>query len=48
MVALQEGRSVTMLYDTTFLINWPEHLGGTSTTVSLHGSMVLIPLMGMM
>ena len=34
------------MYETTFLINWPEALGGGSATVSLEGSMTLIPLMG--
>jgi hypothetical protein len=34
-------------YKTTFLIRWPEHLGGRSTTISFEGSMVLIPTMGM-
>ncbi len=33
-------------YHTTFLIKWPEHLGGEATQLSFAGSMTLLPLMG--
>ena len=35
-----------MRFDTTFLINWPEHLGGGSIGVDVSGAMVLAPLLG--
>lgn len=35
-----------MLYETRFLINWPEHLGGGSVTIGFEGSMTLLPVMG--
>jgi len=35
-----------MQFDTTFLINWPEHLGGGAITVDVTGAMVLAPLLG--
>jgi hypothetical protein len=33
-------------YDTTFLINWPEHLGGGTAHLDLTGAMTVVPLMG--
>jgi hypothetical protein len=44
---LREGRSVSSTYSTTFLIKWPEHLGGEATHITLEGSMQIIPMMGM-
>jgi hypothetical protein len=35
-----------MRFDTTFLVNWPEHLGGGSINVAVTGAMVLDPLLG--
>jgi len=46
LIGLKEGRPVHVAYDTTFLINWPEHLGGGSVNLSLYGAMVLIPELG--
>jgi hypothetical protein len=34
------------MYDTRFFIRWPEHLGGGSTYLDLHGSMVLVAALG--
>ncbi len=34
-----------MHYDTTFLVNWPKHLGGGSVHLELEGSMLLVPLL---
>jgi hypothetical protein len=36
---------VQSLYETTFFIGWPEHLGGGSVNLDLRGTMVLIPLL---
>ncbi len=44
---LREGKSITSTYTTSFLILWPEHLGGGESRIDLKGSMVLIPSMGM-
>lgn len=33
-------------FDTTFLITWPEHLGGGSIEIEVSGAMVLAPLLG--
>jgi hypothetical protein len=46
LVGLREGRPVHVAYETTFLINWPRHLGGGSINLSLEGAMVLIPALG--
>jgi hypothetical protein len=35
-----------MRFDTTFLINWPEQLGGGSIDIDVSGAMVLAPLLG--
>jgi hypothetical protein len=32
-----------MQYETRFLINWPEHLGGGFIHLDLEGTMVLAP-----
>jgi hypothetical protein len=34
------------MYDTRFFIRWPDHLGGGSAYLDLHGSMVLVPAIG--
>lgn len=44
---LRDGRPVHVQYDTTFLINWPDHLGGGSVSLDLRGVMLLVPLLGM-
>jgi len=46
LLQLAEGRPVPVLYETRFFIRWPEHLGGMSTQLDLHGSMVLVPALG--
>lgn len=35
-----------MAYDTTFLLQWPEHLGGGVVTIDFTGAMRIVPLMG--
>lgn len=35
-----------MMYETTFLIEFPEHLGGGTIEVTFEGAMGLVPLMG--
>jgi len=45
-MSLREGRPTTVVYETTFLITWPMHLGGASTTVDFSGAMTLVPSMG--
>jgi hypothetical protein len=47
LTVLREGRSTMSTYRTTFLVSWPEHLGGETSTITFEGSMVLIPTMGM-
>jgi hypothetical protein len=44
---LKEGRPVNVVYDTTFLINWPEHLGSGFVNLDLVGSMLLVPTLAM-
>ncbi|HEX8054535.1 MAG TPA: hypothetical protein VF517_16225 [Thermoleophilaceae bacterium] len=44
---LREGRSVNSIYNTTFLLKWPDHLGGEATHVTFEGSLVIIPTLGM-
>jgi len=46
LLGLKNGRPVHVAYDTTFLINWPRHLGGGQVNLSLEGAMVLIPELG--
>jgi hypothetical protein len=46
LIGLREGRSVNVAYETTFLIDWPKHLGGGSVNLSLEGAMVLAPALG--
>lgn len=41
--ALKAGKSVHVQFDTTFLINWPSHLGGGAVSLDLEGTMVLVP-----
>jgi hypothetical protein len=43
--ALTEGSPVQVQYETTFFVNWPEHLGGGSVEVDLYGTMILDPLL---
>jgi hypothetical protein len=46
LVVLRQGRPVHVRFETTFLINWPEHLGGGSIDIDVSGAMVLAPLLG--
>ena len=43
---LREGRVATVAYETTFLIHWPEHLGGGADRLALTGAMTVVPLLG--
>jgi hypothetical protein len=43
---LQRGRSANVGYDTRFLIEWPEHLGGGAVELDLRGTMSLVPTLG--
>lgn len=42
---LREGQVATVAYETTFLINWPEHLGGGTDHLDLKGAMTVVPLL---
>ena len=42
---LQQGVPCHVLYETRFFVDWPEHLGGSSVSIDLAGTMVLIPLL---
>lgn len=44
-MVLKDGRSAHVLFDTTFFINWPEHLGGGTVNLHLNGTMLLVPLL---
>jgi hypothetical protein len=33
-------------YNTTFLLEWPENLGGGTVQIDLEGTMVLVPTLG--
>jgi len=44
---LREGKSTAATYGTTFLVRWPDHLGGETTHITLEGSMQIVPMMGM-
>jgi hypothetical protein len=46
LIALREGRSCPTVYDTRFLLQWPEHLGGGQLEIEFQGAMTLVPLMG--
>jgi hypothetical protein len=46
-MALKRGTPVVVAYDTRFLINWPEHLGGANVYMDLVGTMVLTPSMSL-
>jgi hypothetical protein len=43
LTGLRDGRPVNVAYETTFLINWPHHLGGGSINLTMEGAMVLVP-----
>jgi hypothetical protein len=43
--ALRDGLPVQVGYNTTFLILWPEHLGGGQVSLEMEGTMLLTPLM---
>jgi len=47
LLALRDGLPCTTAYETAFLIQWPDHLGGGTVEVVLEGSMGLVPVMGM-
>jgi len=42
---LRQGRPAHVGYNTRFLINWPEHLGGGTVFLDLRGTMVLVPIL---
>jgi len=46
LAALKDGRSVRVAYETTFLIQWPEHLGGGDLTIDFAGAMAIVPVLG--
>ncbi|GAA0940849.1 hypothetical protein [Virgisporangium aurantiacum] len=46
LVVLKDGRPTRVAYETTFLVQFPEHLGGGDITIDFVGAMVLVPLMG--
>lgn len=33
-----------MVYNTTFFVDWPQHLGGGTAELEFVGAMVLVPL----
>jgi hypothetical protein len=43
LAVLSSGRPAHVAYDTTFLISWPQHLGGGTLTIDFEGAMVLVP-----
>lgn len=47
MTALRRGKSVHVLYETRFLINWPEQLGGGTVIADVDGSMLMVPMLSM-
>jgi hypothetical protein len=46
LAVLRDGRTTRVAYETTFLVQWPEHLGGGDITIDFSGAMALVPLMG--
>jgi len=42
---LADGQSAAVVFDTRFLIEWPEHLNGGLVNIDLVGSMVLVPIL---
>jgi hypothetical protein len=46
LTVLRQGQSTMSIYRTTFMLRWPQHLGGHVSTMSFEGSMALIPSMG--
>lgn len=46
LTGLKEGRTLSSVYETTFLIKWPEALGGDTITVPFFGAMTMVPMMG--
>jgi hypothetical protein len=45
LLVLKEGRPARVQYETRFIVNWPDHLGGGDVFVDLEGTMVLVPLL---
>jgi hypothetical protein len=46
LAVLKDGRPTRVAYETTFLVQWPEHLGGGDILIDFVGAMALVPLMG--
>jgi hypothetical protein len=42
---LADGRSAAVVFDTTFLVKWPEHFGGGCVNIDVVGSMFLVPML---
>jgi hypothetical protein len=47
LAKLKENVPVQIKYETTFLVTWPEHLGGGESNIDLEGTMMLVPLLPM-
>jgi hypothetical protein len=47
LTVLQEGKPTMSVYKTTFMVGWPEHMGGEVSHITFSGSMVMVPTMGM-
>jgi hypothetical protein len=43
LAVLKDGRPANVAYETTFLIGWPDHLGGGTLSIEFEGAMVLVP-----
>jgi hypothetical protein len=43
--ALRRGVPLHMLYETTFFVEWPEHLGGGRVAIDFAGAMLLLPVL---
>jgi hypothetical protein len=46
LLTLRDGGAVPVGYETTFLINWPAHLGGDCVELPFEGTMFLVPILG--
>jgi len=44
---MRKGTPVVMVYETRFLINWPQHLGGDMVYMDLVGTMILRPMLSL-
>lgn len=46
LITLQQGKVTPTLWESRFLIQWPEHLGGGEVVMFMEGSMILVPELG--